>query len=146
MFSIESFSINTPALLFPTISLLLLAYTNRFLGITTVIRKLHEDLSLNPENHAFYLNQIKSLSQRIKLIVWAQKLGTLAIIACSLSMVLSFFSETFSIGLFAFALTTMTASLLFIFRELSISQEALTYILEDCEKFDKTKTEGKKDK
>lgn len=143
MFSIESFTINTPALLFPTISLLLLAYTNRFLGITSVIRKLHEDLSENPENHAFYLNQIKSLSQRITLIVWAQKLGTLSITACSLSMVASFVSEKYSIGLFSFALATMTISLLFIFRELSISQQALTYILKDCERFDNSNTEDK---
>lgn len=139
MLPIESFSINTPALLFPTISLLLLAYTNRFLGITGVIRKLHEDLSENQENHSFYINQIKSLSQRIKLIVWAQKLGTLSIISCVLSMVSTFFNEKFSIELFGAALFFMSISLLFIFRELSISQQALTYILEDCEKIDQSR-------
>ena len=38
-----SLSINTPALLFPAISLLLLAYTNRFLAIANVVRRLHDD-------------------------------------------------------------------------------------------------------
>lgn len=33
---------NTPAVLFPAISLLMLAYTNRFLALANLIRKLHE--------------------------------------------------------------------------------------------------------
>lgn len=141
MFPIELFTIQTPALLFPTVSLLLLAYTNRFLGITTVIRKLHEDLNKDPTNHDFYMNQIQSLSQRIKLIVWAQKLGTLSILSCVLSMVAMFFFKKFSVELFGVALCFMSLSLLFIFRELSISQHALTYILDDCEKIDKARKE-----
>ena len=36
-------NITTPAVLFPAVSLLLLAYTNRFLALAGVIRKLHAD-------------------------------------------------------------------------------------------------------
>src|SRR5690606_1133492 len=41
--------LTTPALLFPAISLLLLAYTNRFLALASLIRKLHEDYKGNPK-------------------------------------------------------------------------------------------------
>ena len=34
---------NTPALLFPAISLLLLAYTNRFLALANLVRRLHDE-------------------------------------------------------------------------------------------------------
>jgi hypothetical protein len=36
-------SLTTPALLFPTISLILLAYTNRFLAVAALIRKLSDE-------------------------------------------------------------------------------------------------------
>lgn len=134
--SISFFTIQTPALLFPTVSLLMLAYTNRFLGITSVIRKLHADMSRDEKNHAFYLSQINSLSQRIGLIILAQKTGVSALLSCVLSMVAIFFNIQVSIGLFALALTFMASSLIFIFRELSISKQALAYILEDCKKID----------
>lgn len=134
--SISFFTIQTPALLFPTVSLLMLAYTNRFLGITSVIRKLHADMSRDEKNHAFYLSQINSLSQRIGLIILAQKTGVSALLSCVLSMVAIFFNIEVSVVLFALALTFMASSLIFIFRELSISKQALAYILEDCKKID----------
>lgn len=128
------FNIQTPALLFPAVSLLMLAYTNRFFGITSVIRKLHVDMNNDVKNHYFYFAQIKSLSARIKLIILAQKMGILSLISCVLSMSVVFFQIDISMGLFALALIFMSASLIFIFRELSLSQEALTYILNDCAK------------
>lgn len=140
--SISFFTIQTPALLFPTVSLLMLAYTNRFLGITSVIRKLHADMSRDEKNHEFYLSQIHSLSQRIGLIIWAQKTGVTALLSCVLSMVAIFFSIKISLGLFACALTFMTMSLIFIFKELSLSKQALTYILEDCKKLDRERKNG----
>ena len=55
---ISFFTIQTPGLLFPTISLLMLAYTNRFLGITSVIRKLHADMNDDVKNHKFFILSI----------------------------------------------------------------------------------------
>lgn len=140
--SISFFTIQTPALLFPTVSLLMLAYTNRFLGITSVIRKLHADMSINEKNDAFYLAQINSLSQRIGLIILSQKTGVGSLLSCVLSMVAIFFSVQISLLLFAFALAFMASSLIFIFKELSISKEALAYILEDCKKIEKDRKNG----
>lgn len=136
MLDTSFFSIQTPALLFPAVSLLMLAYTNRFFGITTVIRKLHADMSNDSKNHTFYLSQINSLSQRIHLIILAQKTGILSLISCVLSMFAVFFMPQASMVLFAIALFFMTASLISIFKELSLSQEALTYILNDCTRID----------
>jgi hypothetical protein len=130
----DFFNIQTPALLFPAVSLLMLAYTNRFFGITSVIRKLHADMSRDTNNHGFYFAQIQSLSERIKLIIWAQKTGILSLISCVLSMIAIFFNHNSSLGLFAMALCFMSVSLIFIFKELSLSQEALAYILNDCAK------------
>ncbi len=141
--SITSFTIQTPALLFPTVSLLMLAYTNRFLGIVNVIRKLHNDMNNDPKNHEFYLSQIQSLSERISLIILSQKTGVSALLTCVLSMVAIFFSNEISMVLFAIALTFMALSLLFIFRELSLSKTALQYILDDCKRLDRELKNGK---
>jgi hypothetical protein len=131
------FTIQTPALIFPTVSLLLLAYTNRFLAITSVIRTLHKDMCEDEENHDFYFAQLNSLTERIKLIIWAQKTGTISILSCVLSMIFMFVEGHASLVLFGVALFFMSASLILIFKELSISKEALNYILEDCAKIER---------
>lgn len=141
MITTDFFNIQTPALLFPAVSLLMLAYTNRFFGITSVIRKLHADMSNNTTDHNFYLVQIKSLSERINLIIWAQKTGIVSLISCVLSMIAIFFETHVSLGLFGIALCSMSASLLFIFKELAVSQEALNYILNDCTRIDNERKE-----
>ena len=71
-FGLTTVEINfsTPALLFPAISLLLLAYTNRFMGITKLIRQLRRNL--NDDNYTQINRQVANLKQRIKLIIWTQ--------------------------------------------------------------------------
>lgn len=61
-------SLGTPALLFPAISLLMLAYTNRFLALTSLIRQLGEEYKNAPERNI--LEQIAALRFRIRLILW----------------------------------------------------------------------------
>lgn len=131
---ISQYSIQTPTLLFPALSLLLLAYTNRFLGITQVIRKLHADLYSDPQNHDFYFNQIQSLSQRINFIVTAQKSGIFSMIMCVISMIFMLYDENWSFVCFCVALAALLLSLTSIYKELSLSRQALTYILDDCMK------------
>jgi hypothetical protein len=58
---------NTPALLFPAISLLLLAYTNRFLALANLVRRLHDEYKREHKS-PLLLSQIKSLRQRINLV------------------------------------------------------------------------------
>ena len=59
-------TLTTPALLFPTVSLLMLAYTNRFLTIATIIRNLHDRYRESQSDNL--LGQIANLRYRVYLI------------------------------------------------------------------------------
>ena len=78
-------SINTPALLFPAISLIMLAYTNRFLALATRVRSLHNEYN-KTENNKVVHGQIKNLRFRIKLIKQMQALGVMAFLSCIICM------------------------------------------------------------
>ena len=83
--------LSTPSLLFPAISLLMLAYTNRFLGLAAVVRGLHAAWRTNRE--PVLLAQIHSLKKRIKIIKGMQTFGVLSIMMCVVSMTLLFFGR-----------------------------------------------------
>ena len=74
-------SINTPALLFPAISLVMLAYTNRFLSLSNRVRNLHDKYAAH-EQKVIILGQIKNLKYRLKLIKRMQTLGVLSFLFC----------------------------------------------------------------
>jgi hypothetical protein len=124
--------LSTPALLFPAISLLLLAYTNRFMGLAGVIRGLHGQI--NDSNKELIARQIINLRLRIKLIIWMQILGVLSISVCVAAMFFLFL-ESFNLGQVAFiiSLVLMMASLAVSLYELKISGHALNIELEDIE-------------
>jgi len=69
-------SITTPALLFPAISLLMLAYTNRFLALASLIRNLHEQYKKDPDQKHI-VKQIRNLRARTRLIRLMQAFGVL---------------------------------------------------------------------
>jgi hypothetical protein len=71
-------SINTPALLFPAITLLMLAYTNRFLSMATLIRNLNAKYKQAPEEHDMIKEQIYNLRRRLKLIKQMQAAGVIS--------------------------------------------------------------------
>ena len=79
-------SLTTPALLFPAISLLLLAYTNRFLTIAGLIRKLHETYQSKPSSKV--KEQIRNLKKRVNLIRNMQVFGIFSLLLCVCSMFL----------------------------------------------------------
>jgi hypothetical protein len=124
-------SINTPALLFPAISLLMLAYTNRFLALASLIRNLHA----NYESHANkqgVLQQIKNLRLRLRLIRAMQFFGILSLILCVFSMF--FVYEQFIMwanSFFALSLLAMLVSLFLSLSEIQISTKALEIELSD---------------
>src|SRR5947207_14650416 len=72
---------NTPALLFPAISLLLLAYGNRFLALANLVRKLH-DQYITGLKSKILLKQIHSLRRRLNLIRYMQGLGVFSFLCC----------------------------------------------------------------
>ena len=125
--------VSTPALLFPAISLLLLAYTNRFMGVTQLIRQLRRDL--NEENYTRINRQETNLKLRVKLIIGMQAVGVISLIFCTLSMLSHFFAAgTFGYITFGLSLILMITSLLLSLMEIAISGKALSVELEGLEK------------
>ena len=125
--------VTTPALLFPAISLLLLAYTNRFMGITKLIRQLRR--KLNDSNYTQVNRQVANLKSRIKLIIWTQATGVVSLILCTLSMMSNFFEASlFGYISFGLSLILMVISLILSLMEIAISAKALNVELEGMEK------------
>ena len=81
--------INTPALLFPAITLLMLAYTNRFLALATLIRKLHAQYKESPDDKHLLKAQIKNLRRRLSLIKQMQAGGILSFLRALHALYLS---------------------------------------------------------
>lgn len=122
----------TPSLLFPAISLLLLAYTNRFVVLTNVIRQLS-----SVENAAamdLVRRQIDNLRLRIQVIRRMQAFGVLSFVMCTLSMFALLMKWPVAGQLlFANSLILLVISLMFSFYEVNISTEAINI---ELEKFD----------
>jgi hypothetical protein len=125
-------SLTTPALLFPTVSLLMLAYTNRFLTLATIIRSLRDRYVNDREDNLIL--QIENLRHRVYLIRNMQMFGVLSLLTCVISMFALFAGWT-AAGQwsFAIALILMIISLLISLRELQISVGALDLLLTDLE-------------
>jgi hypothetical protein len=127
-------TITTPSLLFPAISLLLLAYTNRFVVLTNVIRQLSNTKEENVTVQVLVRRQMDNLRLRIQVIRRMQAFGVLSFVLCTLSMfaLLMQWSITGQL-LFATSLILLVISLLFSFYEVHISTEAINI---ELEKFD----------
>lgn len=126
-------ALTTPALLFPAISLLFLAYTNRFLVLAQLIRQLHGN---NRERvQEVVLRQIENLRKRVRLMKNMQLLGVLAFIFCSLSMGAIFLAQgAFGRLFFGASLLCLVGSLLVSLYEVSLSTGALELELSDMER------------
>lgn len=124
--------LTTPALLFPAISLLLLAYTNRFLVLAQLIRQLH--VRYKDDHKEVVVRQIANLRQRITLIRRMQALGVMSFILCAVAMFLVFIQlELAAQFAFGLSLFLLLLSLIFSFYEITISTRAIEIELEDLE-------------
>ena len=124
------FTIATPALLFPAISLLMLAFTNRFLAVAAVIRSLHDAHRRNPDPGL--LNEVRHLRERIHLIRLMQLFAILSILVDFLSMGLLFAGTDLLAKLaFGVALALMIISLAISALEIHISVQALEMHVKD---------------
>jgi len=125
-------TLTTPALLFPAISLLLLAYTSRFVALANVIRALHATYREGKDVRD--LAQIKSLRQRLKLIQQMQEAGVLSFFCCTLSMGAILLGWQFvGVALFSFSILLLSVSLLLSILEIHRSVHALDIRLSDLE-------------
>ncbi|HAV78836.1 MAG TPA: DUF2721 domain-containing protein [Anaerolineae bacterium] len=130
--------LTTPALLFPTVTLLMLAYTNRFLTLATIIRTLHD--RYDADHDESLLGQIENLRYRVYLIRNMQITGVLSLLFCVISM-FALFSGWVTGGQwsFAIALILMIVSLGLSLRELQVSVGALDLLLTDLEEHGRIK-------
>ena len=125
-------NLTTPAMLFPAISLLLLAYTNRFLALSQLIRSLHRDYQNKRLNTT--LKQIHHLRYRVMLIRLMQFFGSLSIFCCIIS-IFSLLLDQMTIGYFVFVISLFMflLSILFSIIEIVLSSRALNILLSDIE-------------
>lgn len=112
----------------------MLAYTNRYLGLATVVRSLHERYTTSSENKQVIHSQIKYLKYRLRLIKNMQGFGVTSFILCILCMYCIYANQMlWAHILFAVAVISFTVSLLISLVEISISTKALELELSDME-------------
>lgn len=128
---------NTPALLFPAITLLMLAYTNRFLSLAALVRKLHSEYHRG-EKEKNILSQIKNIRTRINLIRYMQAFGVLSFLCCVLCMYALYRNWiVMAHWIFAGSLIFLLVSILLSLLEINKSTRAIELVLSDIEELDK---------
>lgn len=127
---IQDLTLTTPSLLFSAISLILLAYTNRFISYASLVRTLKDKLALSydPKEVA----QIENLKKRLYLIRTMQILGILSLLFCVISMFFIYISwQIIAAWIFGIGMILLAASLGVCVWEINISVKALEIHLED---------------
>ncbi len=138
MCCIKELTLTTPALLFSAISLIMLAYTNRFLAYAAVIRNLY-DIYLE-KGEEMLLRQIINLKTRLTLTRWMQIFGITSLLLCVLTMFLIYISWSLTAAwIFGLALLLLILSLSLLIWEIQISSRALQHHISDIEEHLKKK-------
>jgi len=126
-------SVNIPALLFPAISLIMLAYTNRFLALSNRVRVLHDKYQQQDQRLVIF-GQIKNLKYRIKLIQRMQTYGVASLLLSLLSMFFIFIQyQGIAKFIFATSLITFSISIFLSLIEIRLSTKAIELELSDME-------------
>jgi Zn-dependent membrane protease YugP len=127
----NSFSFSTPGLLFPAVSLIMLAYTHRFLGLASLARHLTERYDVQHDPRV--LAQVHNLRERIVLLQHTQALGLVSLWLCTACMLVLLLSWLWlAQALFGLALLFMLLSLGLSLREVHLSVRAINVELNRC--------------
>ena len=120
----EELTLTTPSLLFSAVSLIMLAYTNRFLSYAQIVRTLKTEYDLHPSKNT--AAQIENLRSRLYLIRMMQILGIVSLLLSVVCMFLIYVGlQTFAVVVFAISLLSLIASLGISIGEIIISVRAL---------------------
>ena len=132
----QELTLITPTFLFSAISLLLLAYTNRFLSYAQLVRTLKDRYM---EDHsALTLAQIKNLRKRLNLTKNMQMLGVASLLLCVATMFLIYVRlQEISAYVFGLALVLLIISLTLSVLEIRISAKSLEIYLSNMENAEK---------
>ncbi len=126
-------NMNTPALLFPTVSLILLAYTNRFLAIASLVRNLHSQYEKTHSEKV--LVQINNLRRRLEMIRYMQGCGVSSLFMAIVCMFFLYMGWQYvANAIFGISLLLLMLSLSFSLREILVSINALNILLSDMDK------------
>jgi hypothetical protein len=128
----KELTLTTPALLFSAISLIMLAYTNRFLAYATVVRSLHDTYLKNKD--VVLIKQIKNIKQRLYLTRAMQIFGISSLLLCVVTMFLIYIElNPLATWVFGLALLLLIISLSVLILEIQISVKALEHHISDLE-------------
>lgn len=129
----EDLTLITPTFLFSAISLLMLAYTNRFLSYAQLVRTLKDRYTENPD--AVKAAQIANLRKRLYLTRAMQLLGISSLFLCVITMFLIYIGiQILSVYIFGLAMLLLIASLGLSVWEIQISVKSLELHLSDMDK------------
>ena len=129
----EELTLTTPALLFSAVSLILLAYTNRFLSYAQLVRTLKEQHLQHPSKVT--RAQIDNLRRRLHLTRTMQIQGLTTLFLCVVTMFLLYVGLILlSAYVFGAALLLLIGSLGVSIWEIQISVRAREIQLHDMEK------------
>ena len=126
-------TVTTPGLLFPAISLMMLAHTNRFLALASLIRTLNDRYRADPAKTSV-LVQIKSLRSRLRMLRSMQIFGLLSFLLCAVCIGCIMWGWSLAAAIvFAVSLLSFATSLIISMLEILLSLKALETELEDME-------------
>lgn len=137
-------TLSTPALLFSAITLLMLAYTNRFLAVANLIRGLHKEYKEDSMGEDVIIGQIKNLKKRLTMIKNMQTYGVISFFLCVICMFLLYQDfDTAANWVFMASMLSLLISLGISLAEIQISNNALNIELSDIEDLLDIKTRTK---
>lgn len=128
----EELTLTTPAVLFSAISLIMLAYTNRFLAYAAVVRSLHDKYLEKKDKQL--IKQIDNIKKRLYLTRAMQIYGISSLLLCVITMFLIYIKQhTIAVWVFGAALVLLIISLALLIKEIQISVKALEHHISDIE-------------
>ena len=124
----EELTLITPSVLFSAVSLILLAYTNRFLAYAQLVRTLKD--RYEQDRSAVTQAQIENLRKRLNLSRLMQVFGTVSLFLCVVTMFVIYIGlSVTAIWIFGLALLALIVSLALSIWEIIISSRALELYL-----------------
>ncbi len=125
-------TLSIPALLFPAISLSMLAYNARYLAIAALIRQLHGEFKATGSRRIGI--QVKQLQRRLRIIKHMQAVAIISFLLSAITMFLIYVELTIWGNLvFGASLLALMISLVLSLIEVQLSTQSLSTQLTDME-------------
>lgn len=126
------FTLTTPTVLFPAVTVMLLVYTNRFISISNLIRDLKKQYDSEPSESIIL--QIQSLRRRVLLMRNMQWLAVLTLFLSVISIFCIFESRPeLAKKIFVVGMVSLIASLFLSLREIHLSINAIDIEMKSIE-------------